>query len=69
MSVLITMFVLRANIGTVRFWLKKNLKNISGTPGDEILEKLCIIIDRKNYKFRRKFQNLKTKWDKNSAKI
>ena len=22
--------------------LKKNLKNISGTPGDEILEKLCI---------------------------
>jgi len=23
-------------------WLKKNLKNISGTPGDEILEKLCI---------------------------
>ena len=23
-------------------WLKKILKNISGTPGDEILEKLCI---------------------------
>ena len=49
--------------------LKKNLANkIFGYSGRRNFRKI-VYIDPTTYKFHRNFENWKTKWDKNSAKI